>query len=182
VTTLAELRACSSSELADVLASGRRFDPTAVEGWIYRGVSLGMPRWIERLTWVKFAKAFHRDRDATGVRGWNIRIEQDGLDQPWRPQLRGGRAVMFGDFIVVDGADGITLDYRVDRTLRMLRDPLVALDDRADRLFGRSLLQLGPVAFATPSYFVLERDRPVVDPRRASGRVESSRAAADHVG
>jgi hypothetical protein len=41
----------------------------------------------------------------------------------------------------------------------MLRDPIVALDDRADVLLGRSLLALGPATVPTPSYFVLERDR-----------------------
>ncbi len=56
----AALRGSSRHELAAVMASGRRFDPDAVAGWIYRGTSLGLPALVERLTWVKFAKAFHR--------------------------------------------------------------------------------------------------------------------------
>ncbi len=160
----AALRGSSRHELAAVMASGRRFDPDAVAGWIYRGTSLGLPALVERLTWVKFAKAFHRE--PPGVRGWNIRIEQDALDRPWRPKLRDGRPVTFGAFDVVDAAGGIVLDYRGERgPLRALRDPLVALDDHADVLFGRSLVAVGSRMLPTPSYFLLERDARVAEVR-----------------
>lgn len=168
--TADELRASSHRELAAVMASGRRFSPADVAGWVFRGTSLGLPAIVERLTWVKFAKAFHRD-DGGGVRGWNIRVEQDALDRPWRPKRRAGRPITFGAFDVVDGGDrdGIVLDYRRERgVLRALRDPLVALDDRADTLFGRSLVAVGARTFATPSYFLLERDTPVAEVRPAA--------------
>lgn len=147
-------RRLSSRELAHAFAAGHRFDPHSVAGWVYRGTSLGLPRWIDRLTWIKFAKAFdHR------ARGWNIRIEQTG---PWRPQLRRGRPITFGHFAVVERDAGILLDYSAGRgALRLLRDPVVALDDRADTLLGRSLVQLGPAAIPTPSYFLLERGDPL---------------------
>jgi hypothetical protein len=150
----ADLRGSSGAALAALMREGRAFDPGAVAGWQYRGISLGLPAWIERLSWVKFAKAF-----GTDGRGWNIRIEQDGLDRPWRPRLRRGSPVTFGRFKVHTGPRGVVLDYSVDRVLRLLRDPIVALDDRADLLLGRSLLALGPASVPTPSYFVLERDR-----------------------
>ena len=160
--TPAELRGVPRRELARIMARGRAFDPGAVAGWTYRGVTLGMPALVERVTWTKFAKAFHRDPGAASVRGWNVRIEQDGLDRPWRPRLRAGAPVTFGDFVVEVTAAGVVLDYRIDRTaLRVLRDPIVALDDGADVLIGRSLLRLGPATLATPAYFVLERDHPV---------------------
>jgi hypothetical protein len=115
------------------------------------------------LSWIKFAKAFHRDGDR--VRGWNIRIEQDELDRPWRPKLRRGRAVTFGPFVVV-ARDAVVLDYGLGGgAMSALRDPVVALDDRADVLLGRSLLQIGRTTIPTPSYFLLERDTRVVDPR-----------------
>jgi len=162
--TPAAARELSQRELAGALAAGRHFDPQAIAGWMYRGTSLGLPGWIERLTWTKFAKAFHREPGGQ-VRGWNVRIEQDGLDRAWRPRMRHGRAITFGRFAVVEAAGGIVLDYNVERgAMRVLRDPLVALDDRADTLLGRSLLQLGPASIPTPSYFLLERDEPVVDP------------------
>ncbi|MGE0404187.1 MAG: hypothetical protein AB7T06_46190 [Kofleriaceae bacterium] len=159
----AELRGRSRRELAALMTSGRSFEPDAVAGWIYRGISLGLPRLIERLTWVKFAKVFERDR--SGVRGWNMRIEQDALDRPWRPRLRRGAPITFGHFEVTSSGGDVMLDYRGERgPIRTLRDPIVALDDRADVLFGRSLIAIGSRTFATPSYFVLERDRPLRSP------------------
>jgi hypothetical protein len=155
--TPAVMRERPRHELAGVMASGRTFDVDAVAGWIYRGTSLGMPALIERLTWIKFAKAFQRD--GARVHGWNMRIEQDALDRPWRPKLRRGRPITFGAFDVVAGRDGIVLDYSVERgVLGVLRDPIVALDDRADVLLGRSLLAVGGRTLGTPSYFLLERD------------------------
>lgn len=158
--TPTELRTLPHRELARLFARGRAFDPDAIAGWLYRGTSLGLPAILERLTWVKFAKAFQRDAGAPHARGWNVRIEQDALDRPWRPQLRGGEPITFGHFVVATSAGGVVLDYRIDRTpLRVLRDPIAALDPAADVLIGRSLLQLGPAAIPTPAYFVLERDR-----------------------
>ena len=155
--TPAIMRTRTRSELAAMLADARTFDPNQVAGWVYRGTSLGLPALLERLTWIKFAKAFRRDHDR--VRGWNIRIEQDALDLPWRPKLRHGRTITFGRFDVITDLGGIVLDYRADGgALRILRDPVVALDDRADTLLGRSLLAVGSRMVGTPSYFLLERD------------------------
>lgn len=160
VLTPQQARELSRAELAARFAAGKPVEPDAIAGWIYRGTSLGLPRWIERLSWIKFAKAFSREGDQ--VRGWNIRIEQDGLDRPWRPQLRDGRAVTFGPFVAIRDQRGTVLDYGLGGGgLRALRDPLVALDDRGDVLLGRSLLALGTRTLATPSYFLLERDTPV---------------------
>ena len=167
--TPAAARELSQRELAAALAGGRGFDPRGIAGWVYRGTSLGLPGWIERLTWTKFAKAFHREVGGH-VRGWNVRIEQDGLDRAWRPRMRHGRAITFGRFTVVEAATGIVLDYHVERgPMQVLRDPLVALDDRADTLLGRSFVQLGPASIPTPSYFLLEHDERVVDPLPALG-------------
>ena len=52
-----------------------------------RGISLGLPAWVERLSWKKFAKAFHRDPRTQRLRGWNVRIEQGALQ---RARPRGG--------------------------------------------------------------------------------------------
>jgi hypothetical protein len=164
VATAVTARTWSRGELHEQFASGRPVEPDALAGWVYRGTSLGLPRWVERLSWIKFAKAFHRDGDR--IRGWNIRIEQDALDRPWRPKLSRGRAATFGPFEVVASGGGVVLDYgRGGGAMRALRDPLVALDDRGDVLLGRSLLAVGAATIATPSYFLLERDTRVIDPR-----------------
>ncbi|MCA9679119.1 MAG: hypothetical protein H6708_10545 [Kofleriaceae bacterium] len=157
-----------SAELAARLRAGRPVDAAAVCGWQYDGISLGLPAWIERLTWKKFAKAFHRDADGA-LRGWNLRCHQDGLDAPWRPRVHRSVPVTFGHFALttVDDrypapAGTLLLDYgrggnrRGDPVAR-LRDPVVALDDAGDRLLGCSLVEVAGRLIATPSYFVLRR-------------------------
>ncbi|RLB64229.1 MAG: hypothetical protein DRI90_05055, partial [Deltaproteobacteria bacterium] len=62
----------------DLLTSGHSIDPRQLDDVEYRGISLGLPAIVEKLTWKKFKKVFHRD-PATGVlRGWNVRMEQNG--------------------------------------------------------------------------------------------------------
>ncbi len=156
--TAAELNRLSNDELAEVMASAPTFDPATLAGSVYRGTSLGLPGWIERLTWKKFAKAFAREGDH--VRGWNIRVEQDSLELPWRPRRRAGAPITFGPFAVKVTSTGVVLDYNVRGGLmRALRDPLIALDADADLLLGRSLLAIGSRRLPTPSFFTLERDR-----------------------
>jgi len=166
--TRAELLAASRDELRALLEAGHPIDPTKLDDTLYRGISLGLPAWVERLSWKKFAKAFHRDPTTGGLRGWNIRIEQDGLDRPWRARTRRGRTWTFGHFAVVPDGEHVALDYgagrgRVD-PMRVVRDPLVALRaGSVELLLGRSDLILGRATLATPSYFMLERDRPLTD-------------------
>lgn len=151
--TRAQLLAASRDELRSLLERGHPIDPARLDDTTYRGISLGLPAWVERLTWKKFAKAFHRDPATRALRGWNVRIEQDGLDRPWRARTRRGRAWTFGHFAVVQDGEHVALDYGV------IRDPLVALDaGSVELLLGRSDLALGRARVATPSYFVLERD------------------------
>jgi hypothetical protein len=160
MTSLAELRGAAPAELARLLADGRPFDPAELAGRVYAGVSLGLPRAIERLTWVKFAKAFARDPLSGRLHGHNLRIVQDGLERPWRARQRRGRPVTFGHFEVVSEGGRVLLDYRRGgsplRPLALLRDPLVSLSGgSAELLLGRSLIALGGWQIATPSFFAL---------------------------
>lgn len=153
----------NGDELRRMMASGRTFDPELLAGWTFHGTSLGLPAWIERLTWKTFAKAFVREADGT-LRGWNVRCEQ--ADPPaWRPRRRRGVPVTFGHFVVVR-TPGVELDYgrggnRRGDPVGAIRDPLVALDERGERLLGRTLLAIGGRRVPTPSYFLLERGAPV---------------------
>ena len=159
-----ELLRASRDRLRALLDSGHPIDPAELADSVYRGISLGLPAWVERLSWKKFAKAFHRDPQTGSLRGWNIRIEQDGLDRPWRPRIRRGRTSTFGHFAVVRDREHLVLDYGAGRALAMraVRDPLVALEAGSARLLlGRSDVVLGPARLATPSYFVLEREGPL---------------------
>jgi hypothetical protein len=156
VITRAQLLAASRDELRALLERGHPIDLARLDDTVYRGISLGLPAWVERLSWKKFAKAFHRDPATSALRGWNVRIEQDGLDRPWRARTRRGRTWTFGHFAVVRDGERTVLDYGV------IRDPLVALEAASvELLLGRSDLVVGPMRVATPSYFVLEREGPL---------------------
>ncbi|MGM0575934.1 MAG: hypothetical protein ACQEXJ_09420 [Myxococcota bacterium] len=159
--------------LAELLRAGHPVDPAALDDKEYRGISLGLPGWVDRLLWKTFRKVFHRDPETGLLRGWNVRCVQAGLEDGWRPQTRRGRPRTFGHYRVtsMEGhrpprpvGDGLMLDYgpggnRLLDPTRALRDPVVALEPgSADLLLGWSYLDLGLLRLPTPSYFVLERD------------------------
>lgn len=170
-----ELMSMRPRQLAEVLRAGHPIDPYALDDRQYRGISLGLPRWIERLTWKKFRKTFHRDPNTGALRGWNVRIVQNGLDAPDEPMKKRGEPFTFGHYEVVEttgrrvpnGAQGLLIDYgrggngALDPLSRM-RDPLVALEPGStERLLGWSYVDLGFGSIGTPSYFLLVRDGPI---------------------
>ena len=175
-TDLQALRAMRPKALRALLAQGHPIDPTALDDVAYRGVSLGIPRWVERLAWTTFVKTFHRDPETGVLRGWNVRLEQTGLEGAVQPMLDSeGGPKTFGHFHVVGcgglrtpkGADGgLMIHYGLGGNaawdgIRLLRDPVVALSPGSvDRLLGWSYLDLG-VSCPTPSYFLLERLGPL---------------------
>jgi hypothetical protein len=146
----------------------QRFDDAApvslsmLAGASFRGVSLGLPSWVDRLAW----KTFRKDvapPDADGVvRGWNVRLVQTGPTGPMVEKRRGDRPVRFGRFVVVEGEHGLELSYDDVRNgrwspMRRLRDPLRRLDDEGAWLLGRSDLWVRGRRLPTPSWFVLQR-------------------------
>jgi hypothetical protein len=173
---LEEVWRMSRPQLRDLLANGHVIDQEALAGWAYRGVALGLPKWIEALSWKTFTKVFVADGSI--VRGWNIRMEQHGVRGPRKPKLKNGKDKSFGPFLVRKKASGkmakefpnaMLLDYGASEvspefSVRSLRDPLIALNrDDPTILLGCSWLQLAGASFATPSYFTLERSEPVRD-------------------
>ena len=166
------LLAAPRGELAARFHAGYPVAPDALAGAEYHGTSLGLPRWVERLTWKTFMKAFVAD-ERGGVRGWNVRVDQRA---PWSPQIRGGAPVTFGHFAARLDGDTTVLDYGAggngwaDPTAT-LRDPLVALEPgSADRLLGVSLVDIAGVRLPTPAFFLLERGGPVRHVARAAHR------------
>ena len=147
-------------ELSSLLETGHPVDLAQLHDTEYRGVSLGLPRWIERVTWKKFMKTFAIG-DEGRLTGWNVRIIQDALDAPWRPMTRHGRPITFGRYDVDRDEAGVAM-LRYRGAMRLLRDPLVALDPGdSTLLLGRSIVGVGSWQIATPSYFVLEREGPL---------------------
>lgn len=167
------LLAASRKELRARIASGHPVDPAALEGWAYRGVSLGLPRVVERLSWKTFQKTFYRDPVSGRLLGWNVRLHQDGVGAPSRPLLERGVPVTTWHYEVVPPGDlrtprgfdrGLVIDYSRGANpcfdpIGFSKDPLVALEPgNADVLLGVTWVALGPVRLETPTYFLLERE------------------------
>jgi len=170
--TARALRHASPRELRAAITAGHPIDPDALAGWVYRGTSLGLPRVLVALSWKTFQKTFWREPATGRLLGWNVRLEQDGVDAPSRPRTRGGRPVTEWHYEVVaptgvptpPGFDrGLIIDYGLGRVpdlrMRRIKDPLVALSPgSADELIGVSYLVVGGRCVETPTYFTLERE------------------------
>jgi hypothetical protein len=175
MTSARDLRTASRRELRDHIVNGYPIDPSAIEGWAYRGTSLGLPGFVERLTWKTFQKTFYRDPDSGRLLGWNVRLEQDGIDAPSRPKMKGGVPLTEWNYEVIpprfipmpQGFDrGLVIDYSLGDNpfgpMRITKDPLVSLSpDNADELLGVSYLVVSGRCVETPTYFTLVRDHPV---------------------
>ena len=164
----------SGAQLQSRLSAGHGIDPGALDQSTYRGLSLGLPKAAVAMTWLTFRKVFHRDPESGALRGWNVRLEQRGLDAPSVPMRKGGAPFTFGHYLVRDPdpdaspiplpPGALLLDYgrggnpRLDATSK-LRDPLVALlPGSVDLPLGWSYVELGKLRVRTPSFLVLERE------------------------
>lgn len=167
------LRTASRAELRRRIATGHPVDPAAIEGWAYRGTSLGLPKLIEAITWKTFQKTFWREPASGRLLGWNVRLEQDGIDAPSRPKRRDSKPVTVWHYEVLSPAGirtppdfdrGLIIDYSRGRnprfdTIRFSKDPLVALTEgSADELIGVTYLSIAGLCIETPTYFTLERE------------------------
>ncbi len=171
-----ELRNASRRELRRRIVEGHPIDPAALEGYAYRGTALGMPKVVELVSWKTFQKTFWRHPESGRLLGWNVRLEQDGVDAPSRAKRRGGTPVTewFYEVVPPDGIPtprgfdrGLVIDYSrapnpALSSVRNVKDPLVALEaGNHDALIGVSYLVVGGVCFETPTYFTLERDHAI---------------------
>lgn len=173
-----DLLAMSRPALRALLEAGHPIDPFELDDTAYAGVSLGLPPWMVKLSWLTFRKMFHRDPKDGGLRGWNVRMQQTGLHGP-REEMRdrNGAPRCFGFYEVLP-ASGYAMPVRCERGLmidygrgtqngrfdpvRRTRDPLVALKaGSVEQLLGWSYLDLGLFRIGTPSYFLLTREGPL---------------------
>ena len=181
------LRTASRAELRRHIVEGHPVEPTAIEGYAYRGTSLGLPRVVELATWKTFQKTFWRHPDGRLV-GWNVRLEQDGIDAPSRPKRKHGVPVVEWPYGVI-GPEGVPMPEGFGRGLvidyslapnppqqLLVKDPLVALTEGDfDALLGVSYLVIAGRTVETPTYFTLERDHridhvPLIDGWDAAAR------------
>lgn len=182
--TLPDLMRMTSRELHAVLLAGHPLDLDALAGRMYLGVDLSLPGWARRLLWHTFRKTFVLDERAGEVRGWNVRMEQRGVDGPRVPLTdRRGRPITFGHYRVRRAHGDLPgqytgahyLDYaaggnhRLDLA-RLGRTPLVAVNEGSqDLLLGWEVFRVGPAHLPLPLYWALRYEGPldvVVEPPR----------------
>jgi choline dehydrogenase-like flavoprotein len=179
VLTLDDLMQMRADQLQEVMRLGHPLDLDALAGRQFLGVDLSLPGWARKLLWHTFRKAFVRDDPSGDVRGWNVRMEQHGLDGP-RISLkdRAGRPVTFGHYRVRSAAGVIFpkgwrgahfLDYTSAGNARLDPaalgyTPLVAVNaGRQDLLLGWEIFKVGPAFLPLPLYWALRDEGPVED-------------------
>ncbi len=159
------LLAASVFGLHRALKRGHPIDERALDDIEYQGITVGVPRFVEKLTWKTFTKTFHRDPKTGELRGWNVRMEQTGIDGPAVPKMRKGVPFTWGHYRVYPEGRGLMIDYGVPGNpffVSRMRDPLVAVEkDDPSVLLGVSYFDLGLFRLLTPTYFVLVRRGPI---------------------
>ncbi|MBN2496014.1 MAG: hypothetical protein JXR96_15585 [Deltaproteobacteria bacterium] len=156
--------------LEEVMLSGSAPDAEKLAGWEFRGYnSLDL---TTVLGFRKFKKGFYKGD--SGVSGYNVKVEQNGLIDPWVDQVKKGESVKHGWYDVKDidpsstdnlYPNSLLLDYASDRNpkldpSRVLRDYLVQVDPgNPDLLLGKAFVALADKRVFV-SYFVLERENP----------------------
>lgn len=183
--SLYDLMAMDSAALHRVMQAGHSLAPAELAGRQYLGVDLSLPGWARKLLWHTFRKTFVLDWPGTAggrslsdgdVRGWNVRMEQHGVDGPRSPMRDGrGKAITFGHYRVRN-AQGMRfpnwsgthfLDYGtagnpVHDLARLGRTPLVAVNEGSqDLLLGWEVFRVGPAFLPLPLYWALRYEGPV---------------------
>ena len=172
--TLDDLQRMGSRELRAIMDRAHPLDLDALADTTYQGVDLSLPGWATRLLWKTFRKTFHRDPRTGALRGWNVRMEQHGVDGARVPMTKGGRAWTFGHY-EVRPADGLRfprgwhgahyLDYGVvgnPGPERFAWAPLVAVNEGdSSLLLGWEVVKLGGLLVPLPDDWALRREGPL---------------------
>lgn len=172
--TFDDLQQLDSAQLHAIVARAHPLDLTAIEGMQYQGVDLSLPPFVNKLLWKTFRKAFLRDPDTGALRGWNVRMEQHGIEGPRVPKLRGGAPWTFGHYEVRQAA-GLRfpwgwqgahyLDYGVVGNPfgeSLAYTPLVAVNEGdMSLLLGWEVFKLGPLFVPLKDYWALRLEGPI---------------------
>jgi hypothetical protein len=173
--TLDDLLQMSGRDLHAIVARAAPLDVAALEGHQYHGVDLSLPPWMNRLLWKTFRKTFYRDPDSGALRGWNVRMEQHGIDGPRVPmRLRDGEVRSFAHY-EVRSAEGLAfprgwkgahyLDYGVVGNPfgeDLGYTPLVTVNEGdMSLLLGWEVMKLGPLFLPLPDYWALRLEGPI---------------------
>jgi hypothetical protein len=173
--TKEDLLGMSRRDLKDTLANGHSIEAEELSNREYHGISLGLPRWAEKLSWKKFKKVFRREQSGS-LRGWNAAVVDNGLDEDWIDTKRGNVPITYWHYVVVPAQGhllpgpydmGLLIHYgwggnSLLSTMRPIRDPLLAVNEGSNELLlGYSYLDFGFARFDTPTFFCLIRGGPL---------------------
>jgi hypothetical protein len=175
--TLEDLMTMDGKALHEVLLRGHPLKPATLAGKAYLGVDLSLPGIARKILWHTFRKTFTLDESTGEVRGWNVRMEQHGVNGPRIPMRnRGGKAITFGHYIVRK-TDGIEFpqDYRGAHYLdygtvgnpfwdlaRLGFTPLVAVNEGSqDLLLGWEVFRVAGKFVPMPLYWALRVEGPL---------------------
>lgn len=175
IESVADALTLKKQDLKQLLVQGHPIEMDALAGYVYKGTSLGMPGWVDKIAWKTFAKTFYKDPQSGELRGWNIKLKQ-GTGDALVPLTSRGKPKTFGHYKVRLGKDykmplpcqhGLMLDYGLGKNPRLdparfIRDPLLSIQPgNADFLIGWSYVDIRGKLLGTPSFFVLERHSPI---------------------
>jgi hypothetical protein len=175
MTTLEALMRMDRAALREVMRTGRPIDRAGVSGQQYLGVALQLPEPLPRLLWRTFRKTFVADGDR--IRGWNVRMRQNGVDGPAEPLTdRQGAPLTFGHYVLTrDDRFPLTdgwpcrdvLDYSIAGNAwydlgRFGYCPMVSVnDDGSELLLGWEVFRVAGLTAPLPTWFALRRQGPV---------------------
>ena len=175
---LADLMTMDRRGLREIVRRGHPIPEGALDDTQYLGVDLSLPRWVQRhVLWQTFRKTFHRDPERGVLRGWNVRMQQNGVDGEQVPlRNKRGEPITFGHYHLRSGEGvrfpgGITpphvLDYGVAGNTffdqgRLGYTPLVAVNEgSASLLLGWEVFKVAGVKLPIPDYWALRLQGPL---------------------
>lgn len=175
--TLDDLLAMSNRERKEIMNKACPIDLDSLEGAMYLGIDLSLPKIANMILWKTFRKTFYRDPDTGDLRGWNVRMEQTGWDGPGKPMTDSkGAQISFGHYRLLSakglkfpggwsGAD--FLDYRTAGNhwydpAALGYCPLVSVNEgSSELLLGWEVFKAGPLFVPLPDFWALKREGPL---------------------
>lgn len=165
-----KLAQSSNSQLETILRAAKGPALESLVGFEWRGCNTSWR--LKAMGLQKFIKGFFQEGER--VEGYNIPVQQNGLDAPWLDQPTTESPKRFAFYLVTqvdrESADNlypqaILLDYGASRRNpayaieRLIRDYLVQLDPtNPDLLLGKAYLTIGTLRLPS-NFFVIERLR-----------------------
>lgn len=176
--TLQDLLEMDGPQLHRIIERAYPLDLDALAEKQYQGVDLSLPTIVTKILWKTFRKTFHRDPASGVLRGWNVRMEQRGIDGERVPMKdKAGKPIAFGHYHVRSAAGlrfprgwqgahyldyGVAGNKALDTPARLGYCPLVAVNEGSmDLLLGWEVFKLGSLFVPLPDYWALRLEGPL---------------------